>query len=200
MFRKLALVLFFVVALTCPHLKALACGHEGPFVGIGYNQLFMYTPQKQYMNTSSRISFSPGYGGNLTFGYDFQGTRWGIQIPAEYARIKLNGNEWVNSIQASAEGIFRIKQWDNGVDFHLVGGFGWSYLSEGKVYNRSQSNGITGGIGPGVSYFFSMTEKISGAVVAEVPIRAVYFVSGHLSSGKAVALDVPIRISMQIGF
>ncbi|MBT3182064.1 MAG: hypothetical protein HN337_06110 [Deltaproteobacteria bacterium] len=178
-----------------------ACGHEGPYAGIGYTQLLMYTPEHQLNPLSSRrITFGPGYGGHALFGYDFKGARWGIQMPFEIARLKLNKSEWVTYLGSTIEGVFHIKEWSNGFDFHVQGGIGWSYLTEGRDADQTKSWGITASAGPGFSYYFARTEKVSGALAVELPFRYIYYLGNHLSRNGTSVIALPIRISMQIGF
>jgi hypothetical protein len=178
-----------------------ACGHEGIFIGLGYTQLFMYTPEHQINKVASeRIKFGPGFGANAVVGYDFKDSRWGIQMPFEYARLKLNGDEWVDSFGTELEAILHIVEWGNGLDFHLIGGAGWTYLTEGKIDNQSNSLGVVASLGPGLSWFFSRTEKVSAALNFEVPIRYVHYFKDRLSANGTSALAVPIRLTMQIGF
>lgn len=199
---KTTVILAFIAsAIAAGPSISYACGHEGFYLGVGYEQLLMYTPEKQLNAvTSERINFGPGFGATFLVGYDIKGTRWGVQLPFEYSRLKLNHDEWVNYFGAGLEGVFHIKEWKSGIDFHLVGGVGWAYLSEGDVYNNSKNNGITASIGPGFSYFFTRTEKVSGAVSLDVPFRFVNFFGDHLSRGGTSVGALPIRLTLQIGF
>lgn len=203
MLRKMLSLLLFLFFLygffAIP--DARACGHEGLYAGIGYMQLLMYTPEYQLNpNISSRVNFGPGFGAAGLLGYDFEGSRWGIQMPFEFSRLKLNMDEWVNYFGSTLEAVFHIKEWSSGFDFHLVGGVGWAYLSEGEDYDNSRNAGITASLGPGFSYYFTRTEKVSGAVSLEIPFRYVYFFGNHLSANGTSVAAFPIRLTMQIGF
>lgn len=201
-FLVILLLLLFPIFILF-ETPSFACGHEGAYAGIGYEQLFMYTPEDQLSprsGTSQRVTFGPGYGGTALVGYDFKGSRWGMQFPFEYSILKLNGDEWVNYFGVSGEAVFHIKEWSNGLDFHLVGGVGWAYLTEGKYYDQTKSNGITASLGPGLSYYFTRTEKISGSVTLEVPFRFTNFFKDRLSKGGTSVAAFPIRLMMQIGF
>ncbi len=204
MLRRVFRFIFLSAAIiSIPFLPqtTAACGHDGFFLGAGYEQLFMVTPESQLgLGNTGRVTFGPGYGADLVFGYDFCGSRWGIQLPIEYSRLKLNGSEWVNYIGSSLEAIFRVAEWRNGLDFHLVGGIGGSYLSEGKVSNNTASAGFNVGVGPGIAYFFSRTEKLTAAIAAELPIRFQYFIGNHLSANGTSAIAFPLRLSLQLGF
>lgn len=200
--RALLVVLgLLAVSLVGLPRGAFACGHDGFYMGVGYNQLFMYTTERSMSGTASdRVYFGPGYGANAVIGYDFCGSRWGIQMPFEFARLKLNHVEWVNQFGSSLEGVLHLAEWDNGFDFHLIFGAGWSYISEGRFDDRSNAAGITGSLGPGISYYFSRTENVSAALALEVPFRLIYYFGDHLSAGGTTVIAFPIRLSIQVGF
>lgn len=181
--------------------KAFSCGHEGFFMGLGYSQLFQYTTEHENNPAvSRRITFGPGYGAHAVIGYDFKGTRWGMQFPFEFEMLKLNGDEWVQSYSNELEAIFHIVEWDSGFDIHLVGGAGWTYLTEGKLDNNSNSVGVIASLGPGFSWYFTRTEKVSGSLTMEVPFRFVHYFKDRLSAGGTTAVAFPIRLGVQIGF
>ncbi len=182
--------------------SSIACGHEGVYLGAGYSQLFMFTNaiQNNRFGSGAKVKFGPGYGGHFVAGYDFPGSRWGIQIPFEINRLKLNQSEWVNFIDLAVEGVFHIIEWKNGIDFHLVGGAGWSYLTDGSVDNNSQTSGISASFGPGFSYYFARTEKVSASLTLDAPFRFIRFFGDNLSRGGASVFAFPIRIGMQVGF
>lgn len=198
--RPLLLGLVFVLTpFTVP--TAWACGHDGFYVGAGYEQLFLYTTESRLSGGSlGRITFGPGFGGSALLGYDFCGSRWGIQMPFEFSRFRLNNEEWVNSLGSSLEGVLHLAQWQNGLDIHLVGGAGWSYLTEGSVPNRTANAGITASLGPGVSYFIPDTKKVSIAIVAELPFRMIYYFGDRLSANGTTVLGIPLRLSVEVGF
>jgi len=180
---------------------SFACGHEGVYVGAGYMQLFMYTPEKQLNSyISERIKTSPGYGATALVGYDFKGTRWGIQAPFEFSRFKLNKSEWVNYYGMSIEAVFHIIEWQSGLEIHMVGGGGWAYLSEGHDYNNSRGHAVTADLGPGLSYYFSMTEKVSASIALEIPFRFTHFFGDHLSRSGTSFAAFPVRLMFEVGF
>lgn len=196
-------ITFLLFVILFESSSAFAAGHRGFYMGIGYEQLFMVSPDYQLNSAgsnTSRVNFGPGYGGDAVVGYNFYKTRWGVQVPFEFSRIKLNKVEWINDIAAALEGIYRIAEWDSGVDFHLVGGIGFSYLSEGRINDNTKSTGITVGVGPGVTYIFSKTEKVTGGVTAELPIRYQRYVGTHLSNNGTSVIAFPLRLSVQVGF
>lgn len=201
--KRVILSLLCLILAFCPVLisTANACGHNSFYVGVGYEQMFMYTTEDRLSDGElGRIHFTPGYGGSLLFGYDFCGTRWGIQLPFEFTRQKLNHEEWVNQMGSSVEGVLHLAEWGNGLDVHLVGGVGWAYLSEGATDNRTASAGITVSFGPGISYFFHRSEKFSSAINFEVPIRMINYFGDRLSANGTTILAIPLRLSVQFGF
>lgn len=207
MFARRTFPLFLAFLLITSQMaianEAAACGHDGFYIGMGYEQLFMYTPEDRLTTGAGnlgRVSFGPGYGANALMGYDFCGSRWGIQMPFEFARLRLNRSEYVNQFGSSLEGVLHLAEWDSGIDVHLVGGFGWSYLAEGKIMDRSADAGITASVGPGLSYYFSRTEKLSAAIAVELPFRMIYYFGSHLSANGTTVLAFPLRISIQLGF
>jgi hypothetical protein len=195
-----ALVISFVIA---PKVVS-ACGHDGFFIGGGYQQMFMYTPEDQLRGagqlTSSQITFGPGFGAHLLFGYDFEGSRWGIQMPFGYSNFKLNRSERVNYFDTAVEGILHLASWENGIDVNLVGGIGVSILPEGPNDNNTGALGMNFGIGPGFNWFFHRSESISSSVYVQVPIRVVLFFGDNLSKNHTTALQVPIRVGVSLGF
>lgn len=199
-------VLISVVIVLCVTTQLLtpstifACGHDGFYLGGGYTQLFMFTPKNRLGASNTRVEFGPGFGAHLVLGYDFCGTRWGIQIPFEFTRQKLNSWEWVNQFGSTAEGVFHIASWKNGIDIHVVGGIGWAYLMEGPIQNSTAAAALTVDVGPGVSYYFVKSDKVTASVTGEIPLRFLYYFGNHLSSGGTPTFAVPIRISMQVGF
>lgn len=176
-----------------------ACGHDGFYMGMGYTQLFMVTSERR-LGSNQRITFGPGMGANAVFGYDFCGSRWGIQAPFEFTRQRLNHLEWVNQFNLSLEGVVHLAEWANGIDLRLIGGAGWSYLTEGKIDDRTSGTGIIAHFGPGFAYYFSKTEKVTAAIVTEVPFRMIHYFGDRLSAGGTTIFAIPIRISLQVGF
>lgn len=182
--------------------SALACGHDGFFIGAGYQQLFMYTTESQLTGQQQlrdqQISFGPGYGAHLLLGYDFESSRWGIQFPAGYDYMRLNHSEWVHHFDVSAEAILHLAAWDNGIDISLVGGVGASIMPEGQIDNNSGAVGIHGGIGPAFNYFF-MDGETKGSIYIQVPIRIVNYFGDNLSRNGTTALQIPIRLGISFG-
>lgn len=192
-------LVFFTIHLIS--VTARSCGHDGFYTGIGYEQMFMFTSERRLgTGNQNRVYFGPGFGANAIVGYDFCCSRWGIQLPFEFSRQKFNYLEWVDQFNISLEGVVHLKEWSNGVDIRLVGGAGWSYLTEGKFDNMTSSSGIIAHFGPGLAYYFSRTEKISAALVAELPIRVIHYFGDRLSGNGTTLAAIPLRISMQIGF
>jgi len=199
--RKIVAVLVMCVLFFLSG-RVNAAGHDGFFLGGGYQQLFMYTTEHQLTfagANSSKITFGPGFGANILIGYDLTKSRWGFQFPFEYSYLKLNKTEYVHYFGFSTEGILHLRWWKNGVDLNLVGGIGYSNLLEGPVDNNTNAQGINFGVGPGFNYFFAR-DKIKGSIYVQMPIRMVYFFGNNLSASHTIALSVPIRIGLSIGF
>ena len=192
-------LLFVLCPLNIP--KTYACGHDGVYFGLGYTQNYMVTSEHRLGGANlGRVIFGPGFGGNAVVGYDFPGSRWGIQIPFEGTSQKLNHYEWVLQFNLAAEGVVHLKEWNNGLDFHLVGGVGGTYLTEGNTNNNSAAKGIIASLGPGLSYYFTRTEKFSASLTAEIPFRMVHYFGDNLSRGGTTLFAIPGRISIQFGF
>ncbi len=202
--RVLAVVFFAAVLSFVLAGRSFACGHDGFFVGGGYQQLFMFTTEHQLAGplavSSEKITFGPGYGAHLLIGYDFPGSRWGIQVVPEYSNLNLNHSERVNYFGTAVEGILHIIAWENGLDFNLVGGVGYSQLFEGPRTNNTGAAGINIGVGPAINWFFHRGEKVRSSLYAQVPVRAVIFFGNNLSKNQTTVLAVPIRIGVSLGF
>jgi hypothetical protein len=185
-------------------LSAHARGHDGFFIGGGYEQLVMYTPEYRLSGaaqppTNERVSFGPGFGAHLLVGYDFKNSRWGVQMPFDYSYFKLNHEEWVHFFQIGAEGILHLASWDNGIDVSLVGGAGASLLPEGPLKNNTGAKGMYVGAGPAFNYFFARGAT-KGSLYVQIPIRAVIFFGDNLSKSHTTALSIPIRLGISVGF
>lgn len=192
---------FTAILVPMQPVELFACGHDGTYVGVGYEQMFMYTPEHRLGGAAQpHIVFGPGFGANAVLGYDFCGSRWGMQIPFEFSRQRLDREEWVSQFNLSLEGVVHLAEWANGVDIRFVGGAGWSYLSEGIASNRTSAMGVIAHFGPGLGYYFSKTEKVTAALVAEVPVRMIHYFGDRLSANGTTVLAVPLRLSLQIGF
>jgi hypothetical protein len=199
--KRAFLLISCLLVFFLPQRKAIPCGHDGIYFGGGYEQLFMYTPEHRLGGSSlGRVKFGPGYGANAVVGYDFCGSRWGIQMPFEFSMLRLNGSEWVKQFGSSVEAVLHLVEWKNGLDFRLVGGAGWTYLTEGNINDHTASVDMTGSVGPGLAYYFTRTEKLSAAVVGELPLRVIYYFGDHLSKNGTTVFALPIRISVQVGF
>ena len=202
--RVFVSVCAIIISVAFLQREATACGHDGFFIGGGYQQMFMYTSEDQLVGNqqfaSRHITFGPGFGAHLLFGYDFEGTRWGIQLASGYSNFKLNQTERVNYFDTAVEGILHLVSWENGIDINIIGGFGPSFLLEGPFNNNSGAVGLNMGIGPGFNWFFHRGEKVRSSVYLQVPVRAVIFFGDNLSKNHTTALQVPIRAGVSIGF
>jgi len=195
-------VLMVLVFVSVPK-KVLGAGHDGFYGGVGVLSIPMVTWEDRLTRPggrSERVYFQPGFGGWILFGYQFPDTRWGIQVPLEWQYFKLNHQEWVNQMCGTVEGVVRLVEWDNGIDFHLVGGLGATYLFEGKINDNSSGMGMHAEIGPGFSWFFARGGDVKASLTMEVPIRYIFFFGDHLSRGGTSVFAFPVRLGVTIGF
>lgn len=196
-----AVILMVLVFTTIPK-TARGAGHQGFYGGVGALSIPMITWEDRLTRpggSSERVYFLPGFGGWILFGYQFPDTRWGIQVPVEWQYFKMNHQEWVNQLGGTVEGVVRLVEWDNGFDFHLVGGFGMTHLFEGQIDNNSACTGIHAEIGPGFSWFFARGD-VKASLTMEVPIRYIFFFGDHLSRGGTSVFAFPVRLGVTIGF
>lgn len=201
--KTLIVVLLVVAALTMGMSRqADARGHDGFYIGVGALTIPMITSEHQLTvpgGSSERVKFYPGVGGWLTFGYDFPDSKWGIQMPFEYHYFKLNREEWVHSLGSNLEAVLRLVQTPGGFEFHLVGGFGWTYLMEGRLNNSTRAVGMNIELGPGISWFFARGDT-RAALTLDVPFRYIYFFGDNLSAGGTSVFAAPVRLGVTIGF
>jgi hypothetical protein len=205
MIRKTFYMTFVVLVLTSfIVIPKSASGHDhgGMYIGVGGLTIPMVSADRRLTvpgGQSERLYFRPGFGGYLLMGYDFPDSRWGIQVPVEYHYFQLNRQEWVNTLGGNVEGVVRLVEWDNGWDFHLVTGLGFTWFFEGPIKNETQDGGINVEVGPGFSWFFARGD-IPASLTFEVPIRFIYFFGDRLSRDGAFVFAFPVRIGFTIGF
>ena len=179
--------------------KASACAHNGFYFGGGYTQQFLFTPEHRLtLGGGSRVNFGIPISAYALWGYDFCGTRWGIQMPVEYSTFRLNRSERVGMMGASVEGVYHLVEWADGFDFHLVGGIGGQYLTEGAINDRTESVGMTVAAGPGISWFFGKNHHFS--LTSQFPLRAIIFFGNRLSANHTTVIDLPLRLGFTVGF
>lgn len=200
-FAVVVLALTLLAVMGMPR-SADARGHDGIYMGGG----LLTIPQFSFDNrltvpggASDRVKFLPGVGGWLLLGYDIPGSMWGIQMPFEYQYFRLNGQEWTHSVGSTLEAVLRISQWANGLEFHMLGGLGWTYIFEGRINNQSANAGINAEIGPGFSWFFKRDDT-RASLTLEVPLRFIYFFGNHLSANGTSVFAFPIRLGLTVAF
>jgi len=194
--------LLFTLLSIFPLESAKACGHDGFYLGGGYMQQILTTSEKRLsaVGNSEKIVFGPAIGLHVVLGYDFCGSRWGIQMPLDWSTFRLNEEERVQMMGGAVEGVFHIASWDNGADIHLVGGVGLNLITEGAIANVSQNAGINFGVGPGFSWYFLRNKRVTANFTLDVPIRMIYFFGSRLSANKTIAISVPVRLGVTFGF
>ncbi|MBI4211467.1 MAG: hypothetical protein HY540_02410 [Deltaproteobacteria bacterium] len=196
-----ALLILIAILMATPSASH-ACGHDGLYIGAGYSQSLMFSADKRraFGFTNDRVLFGPGFGGHVVVGYDFCGSRWGLQVPFEFTTMRLNRSERVMFMSGAIEPVLHIASWENGMDFHLIGGVGPSYLNEGTIRDLTSSVGINFGMGPGLSWFLSRQNDFSVAASLDVPFRVIYFFGNRLSNNGTLVFNVPLRLSFTFGF
>ena len=106
--RILALALFLLIFSIA---KAHACGHEGTYAGLGYTQLFQFSPDRQLVatgGTSPKVNWNSRWGAHLRLGHDFCQSRWGVEFPFSFDRQRLNRNEFINQIGIDSNSYSKI--------------------------------------------------------------------------------------------
>ncbi len=201
-FIRVSLLAVVISAALCLPRISHARGHDGFYMGLGALTIPMVSTEHRLTvpgGQSSNLTFRPGIGGWVLVGYDFPGTMWGIQMPFEYHYFKLNGQEWVNSFGSNVEAVIRLAQGTSGFEFHLLAGLGWTYLTEGKISNRTSNMGVNVEFGPGVSWFFARGDT-RASLTFEVPLRMIYFFGDRLSANGTTVFAFPLRLGFTIGF
>ncbi len=192
-----------LIAITVlPYFEAKACGHEGFFMGAGYEQLLQYSPDYQLVaigTTSRKITWGTRWGAYAKVGYDFCGSRWGVEVPFSYNRQKLNRSELVNVMSVDANAIFHIIETTGGADFYWLGGLGGSYVSEGRNKNGTSATGMNFNFGPGFQYFLKQT-KPKIAIGISVPIKYTLYFGNNLSRKRTSVFGIPIMAGFTVGF
>jgi len=202
--RILYNALFAVCLFSLLYSRALfACGHEGWYAGAGYSQLLQYSPDNQLLGgglvPSGRVDWRTRWGATVKGGYDFCGTRWGIEIPFSYDRQKLNRSEMVHVIGIDANAIFHIVETKKGADFYWIAGTGVNLVTEGRLNNNSGDAGINFNFGPGFQYFLKQ-DKPKVALGISVPFKYTLYFGNHLSRNGTSVFGFPIHVGFTIGF
>lgn len=204
---RFRIVMFVGLLVACTQIAisrtAYSCGHDGFYFGGGYMQPFYSSSERQISSSgvaSDQIHFGPAVGAFLVGGYDFCGSRFGVQMPVEWSTFVLNRAERVHLFGSSVEAVTHLVAWENGLDINVVGGMGWNYLTEGEASNQTRSFGVNFGAGPGLAWYFSQAGDVTGALKVELPIRAIIFLGDHLSANQTTVLAVLLRIGVTVGF
>lgn len=203
--RRMPFLFLFVVLVstfTCEDVRA--CGHDGFYLAAGYEQLVMFSREDRLVRSGvnlnpQRVVFGPGFGAHVMFGYDYEGTRWGWQVPFEYSYIKLNKQEYLHYFSTALEPVLHLAVWPNGVVFSVIPTLGISVLPDGEIDDGTQGFGVNFGLGPKLSYFFARGD-VRGSVYLQVPLRAVYVFEDNLSRDGTTLFAVPIRLGLSVGF
>ena len=183
-------------------LPAWPCGHEGWYVGAGYTQLLQYSPDNQLTAAGAatrKIDWRTRWGAYGKVGYDWCGSRWGIEVPFSYNRQKLNRSEMVNIFGVDANAVFHIVETTGGADFYWIGGMGMNIVTDGQIKNNTGAGGINVNFGPGFQYFLKKT-KPKVAIGVSVPVKYTYYFGNHLSRSGTSVFGFPIQVGFTIGF
>lgn len=200
--RKLLMVLIMAAFLIWPQEKAEACGHEGWYFGGGYAQLFQVSPDKQFVASGttgrSKVRFDTQFGGHMKVGYDWCGTRYGLEATVSYDRQRLNRLEKVQQFGGDLNSVIHLVETPGGLDFYLLAGLGITLLPEGPVENNSGAIGASVNAGPGIRYFIDKKKKVG--LHFEVPVKYTLFFRNNLSARKTSVIGLPLRIGFTVGF
>ena len=201
--KKLFLIPLFVYCLlsvVCCY-SARACGHEGWYTGGGYSQLFQFSPDHQLTGggiPSPKINWETRWGGYAKLGYDFCGSRWGVEVPFSWNRQRLNHFDNVSVIGIDANAIFHVIETEAGADFYLTGGSGMNIVTEGTINDNSGDAGVNFNFGPGFQYFVSKKPRV--AIGIAVPVKYTLYFGNHLSRNHTSVFGVPVQVGFTIGF
>lgn len=196
------LLLLFWAFFTTPQ-SGYTCGHEGFYLGLGYSQLLMWSPDKRLVSgnlaSNQNVKWDTRYGGYGKFGYDFCGSRMGVEVPVSYDRQKLNRLEMVNVFNSDLNAIIHLVETNSGWDFFWILGTGFSFITEGGSDNDSSTAGVNFNVGPGLRYYF-LNGNNKTAVELSVPARYSFYLGHHLSNNTTQVLGIPIRFGLTFGF
>ncbi|MDO8527855.1 MAG: hypothetical protein Q7T03_09235 [Deltaproteobacteria bacterium] len=201
--KKTGLVFLLVCCLeVLVPATSNACGHEGFYIGGGYQQLFQFSPDRQLVGggavSPGKIDWRTRWGFYGKAGYDFCESRWGVELPVSYNRQKLNRAETVSVIGVDLNAIFHIIETPGGLDFYWIGGSGMNIVTDGQVKNNSGSGGVNINFGPGLQYFISKKPKVAMGI--SVPFKYTLYFGDHLSKNITQVFGIPIMAGATIGF
>src|SRR3989338_5393360 len=199
----LGLLVGAVASWVVPAFDTKACGHEGAYMGLGYTQLFLFSPENQLAapgTAPQEIRFDSRYGGQLKFGYDFFASRFGIEVPLSFAVQQLNRAENVMVFGADTNMVVHLVETEKGADFYWIMGLGATVVTEGSIKNNTGSAGPNFNFGPGFQYFFAQGRNHVAAVNISVPGKVTLFVGDNLSDRKTTVFAIPIQFGFTYGF
>lgn len=183
--------------------QAHACGHEGWYAGVGYMQLFQFSPDRQLVSggaaSPGRINFRTRYGAMVKAGKDFCGSRFGIEFPFSYNRQRLNRQELVDVLGLDANAVIHLLETPGGSDFYLLAGTGFNIITDGTVNNDTGTAGINLNFGPGYQYFFAKG-KHKAALGVSLPFKYTLYFRDNLSRRKTQVLGIPVVLGFTVGF
>lgn len=201
--KLLILVLSVVGPWSMVPGPANACGHEGWYAGLGYTQLVQATPDRQLIaggGASPKVDWNTRWGAHGKVGYDFCGTRWGVEVPVSLDRQRLNRQEVVNQIGLDANALYHIVETETGIDFYWIAGSGLNIAFEGPINNNTGTAGANLNFGPGFQYFIKK-EKTKVALAVSVPFKYTLYFGNNLSGAKKTSvIGVPFRVGFSLGF
>ena len=202
--KRIALLSLLLVLCVFGERKLYACGHEGPYVGLAYTQLIQHTRDNRYIGSTStttaqKISWGSRYGTQVKFGYDFCGTRFGVEMPIGVNYQLLNNADDVLVLNLDTNLIIHIIETEGGLDFYWIAGVGATVVTEGDIDDNSKAGGISGNFGPGVQYFFNQGKHRS-AIGLSIPVKYTMYVGDNLSKDRTSVIGVPVNIGFTIGF
>lgn len=198
--KRIAVLLLFA-GWWIPRL-AFSCGHEGWYAGLGYTQLLQFSPDRQLVvggGTSPKVNLKTRWGAHGRVGYDFCGSRWGVEVPISFDRQRLNNQEHIYQLGMDANAIFHIIETEGGADFYWIAGTGMNIALEGDTNNNTGAAGINLNFGPGFQYFIQQ-KKPKVALGFSIPMKYTLYFGNNLSRSKTTVIGFPIRIGFSVGF
>lgn len=200
--KRFALLLFFGLLLFLRIPKAHACGHEGWYGGIGYGQLFQFSPDKRLTagggSSANNVSFKTRYGGYAKIGYDWCGTRYGIEFPFSYNRQRLNRQNMIHLFGMDVNAVIHLVETEGGADFYWIAGTGMNIVPRDVASNTRKAVGINLNFGPGFQYFISKKPRV--ALGVSVPLKYTLYFGSNLSARKTQVIGVPFLVGFTVGF
>ena len=185
--------------------EANACGHEGGYFGLAYTQLVQFSPEKRYVSPGippasvDKISLGSRYGGQIKIGYDFCGTRFGIEMPIGINYQMLNEVDRVLFLSLDTNAIIHIVETEEGADFYWIVGVGANIATEGTIKDNSKAGGMNVNFGPGFQYFFARGKR-RAAIGISIPVKYTLYIGNNLSRNNTSVIGVPVQVGFTVGF